>query len=240
LKVNSKNKSLTNLKIIIPVYNEEGAITEVINDWTSTLDKLEIDFLIYAFNDGSKDNTLQILQDLSKNNKKLIVVDKLNSGHGPTILKGYKENLDTEWLFQIDSDNELKANEFEKFWRQRLDFDFLIGHRIHRDSPLPRIITTAISRLTVGFFYGNRVKDVNAPFRLMRTSKFMDDILKIPANTFAPNLIVAGIANIRKLRIKQLKVTHYNRETGEVSIQKWNLLKAAFKSLLQTIAFRFK
>lgn len=231
---------MTNLKIIIPVYNEEGAITEVISDWTSTLEKLKIDFLIYVFNDGSKDNTLEILQDLSKNNDKLIVIDKPNSGHGPTILKGYKENLDAEWLFQIDSDNELRANEFEKFWKLRYDFDFLIGTRIHRDSPLPRIITTGISKLVVGFFYGNKVRDVNAPFRLMRTSKFHDDILKIPDNTFAPNLIISGIANIRKLRIKQLNVTHHHRETGEVSIKKWKLFKAAFTSLLQTIAFRFR
>ena len=231
---------MTELKVIIPVYNEEGAISEVIEDWTQTLLSLKIKFKICVFNDGSKDNTIKILNDLAAKNKHLVVVDKPNSGHGPTILKGYRENLDVTWLFQVDSDNELKASEFEKFWKLRYDFDFLIGTRIHRDSPLPRIITTGISKLVVGFFYGNKVRDVNAPFRLMRTSKFHDDILKIPDNTFAPNLIISGIANIRKLRIKQLNVTHHNRETGEVSIKKWKLFKAAFTSLLQTIAFRFR
>lgn len=228
------------LKIIIPVYNEEGAIGDVIDDWTNTLGDLKIDFQILAFNDGSKDDTSKILHQLAETNNRLKVVDKPNSGHGPTILKGYKENLDVQWLFQVDSDNELKANEFEKFWKARNDFDFLIGSRVERNSPLPRVITTGISRLVVGFFYGNRVKDVNAPFRLMRTSKFHDDILRIPDNTFAPNLIVSGIANIRKLRIKQFDVVHHNRETGEVSIKKWKLFKAAFKSLIQTIIFRFK
>jgi len=231
---------LTELKVIIPVYNEEGAISEVIEDWTQTLLSLKIKFKICVFNDGSKDNTIKILNDLAAKNKHLVVVDKPNSGHGPTILKGYRENLDVTWLFQVDSDNELKASEFEKFWELRYDFDFLIGTRIHRDSPLPRIITTAISKLIVGFIYGNIVTDVNAPFRLMRSSKFRDDIVKIPNNTFAPNLIISGIANIRKLRIKQLNVTHHNRETGEVSIKKWKLFKAAFTSLLQTIAFRFR
>ena len=227
------------LKVIIPVYNEEGAISDVIQDWTDTLYSLKIDFEIYASNDGSKDQTLSILKDLAKNNDRLRVIDKQNSGHGPTILKGYKENLDVEWLFQVDSDNELKANEFDKFWKERNDYDFLIGNRIQRNSPLPRVVTTAISRWVVGIFYGSRVKDVNAPFRLMRTSKFHDDVLRIPDNTFAPNLIVSGIANRRKIRIKQFDVTHHNRETGEVSIKKWKLFKAAFKSLIQTIAFRF-
>jgi glycosyltransferase involved in cell wall biosynthesis len=231
---------LVNLKIIIPVYNEEGAISDVIQDWTETLHSLKIDFEIHAFNDGSKDQTLKILNDLAKSNNRLKVIDKPNSGHGPTILKGYKENLDVEWLFQVDSDNELKANEFSKFWKERNDYDFLIGNRIQRNSPLPRVVTTAISRWVVGIFYGSQVKDVNAPFRLMRTSKFHDDVLKIPDDTFAPNLIISGIANIRKMRIKQLDVVHHNRETGEVSIKKWKLFKAAFKSFLQTMSFRFK
>lgn len=228
------------LKIIIPVYNEEGAISDVIEDWAKTLESLQVEYEIHAFNDGSKDNTLTILNGLAATNDRLIVVDKPNSGHGPTILKGYKENLDVQWLFQVDSDNELKANEFEQFWKARNDYDFLIGKRIQRDSPLPRIVTTTISRWVVGIFYGSRVKDVNAPFRLMRTDKFHDDVLKIPDDTFAPNLIISGIANIRKLRIKQFNVVHHNRETGEVSIKKWKLFKAAFKSFLQTMTFRFK
>lgn len=227
------------LKLIIPVYNEEGAIHEVINDWTAQLSKLKIDFKIYVFNDGSKDNTLKILQDLAKENENLVVVDKPNSGHGPTILKGYKENLDVKWLFQVDSDNELKANEFDKFWNARNDYDFLIGKRVQRNSPLPRIVTTQISRMVVNLFYGGKVTDVNAPYRLMRVEAFQNDIPKIPNDTFAPNLIIAGLASLRKMRVKQFDVTHHDRQTGEVSIKKWKLFKAAFKSFKQTIAFRF-
>lgn len=228
------------LKVIIPVYNEEGAIKFVIEDWTNKLSELNINFQIITYNDGSKDNTLPFLKSLEKENKRLKVVDKKNSGHGPTILKGYKDNLDTEWLFQVDSDNELKATEFSNFWQERDNYDFLIGKRIHRNSPLVRVITTQISSLVVGFFYGFKVKDVNAPYRLMRVSAFSSDFNKIPEDTFAPNLIVSGLASVRKLRIKQFNVTHHSRETGEVSIKKWGLFKAAFKSFLQTINFRFK
>lgn len=227
------------LKLIIPVYNEEGAIGTVIQDWTDKLTALAIDFKIYVYNDGSKDNTLQILEDIAKENPHLQVVDKANSGHGPTILKGYKENLDAEWLFQVDSDNELKAADFDQFWNAREHYDFLIGKRIHRDSPLPRVITTQISRMVVNFCYGGKVTDVNAPYRLLRVSAFKEHITKIPNDTFAPNLIVSGLASTQKMRVKEFDVTHHNRETGEVSIKKWKLFKAAFRSFRQTIAFRF-
>jgi len=230
---------LTELKIIIPVYNEEGAIETVIEDWNNHLSKLNINFKIYTYNDGSKDDTSKILHELEKKYANLVVVDKSNSGHGPTILKGYRDNLDADWLFQVDSDNELKASEFEKFWNARNEYDFLIGKRIHRNSPLVRVITTQISRMVVKLFYGAKVKDVNAPFRLLRIATFKNDIKRIPKDTFAPNLIIAGLASLRKMRVKQFDVTHYERETGEVSIKKWKLFRAAFTSFLQTIQFRF-
>jgi len=228
------------LHIIIPVYNEEGAIDDVINDWTHTLSSLHINYTIYTYNDGSKDNTLTMLQKLAKENEHLRVIDKPNSGHGPTILKGYKDNLDADWLFQIDSDNELKASHFDDLWSARSDFDFLVGSRVQRNSPLARVFITFISRLVVGLFYGNKVTDVNVPYRLMRVEAFKEDLPKIPDTTFAPNLIVTGIANRNKLRIKQCKIPHHHRETGEVSIKKWKLLKAAMRSFRQTIAFRFQ
>ncbi len=227
------------LRLIIPVYNEEEAIDIVINDWSQKFDELNIDYTICAYNDGSKDNTLQRLISLREKNPRLQVVDKKNSGHGPTILKGYKDNLDADWLFQIDSDNELRTERFHLLWEVREDYDFVIGNRVERDSPLPRVIITQISRWVVGIFYGARVKDVNMPFRLMRVEKFKQDILRIPDLTFAPNLIVTGIANIRKMRIKQFDIVHHSRETGEVSIKKWKLLKAAIQSFNQTIQFRF-
>lgn len=228
------------LKVIIPVYNEEGAIKDVIEDWVIKLTELHINFQIITYNDGSKDNTLAFLKALEKEYPTLKVVDKKNSGHGPTILKGYKDNLDAEWLFQVDSDNELKAEEFNKFWNERTNFDFLIGDRKHRDSPLVRVITTQISRIVVGLFYGAKVIDVNAPYRLMRVSAFKDEFIRIPEDTFAPNLIVSGLTSVKKLRVKQFNVMHHNRETGEVSIKKWGLFKAAFKSFKQTILYRFK
>ena len=228
------------LRLIIPVYNEEEAIDIVINDWTQKLDSLEIDYTICAYNDGSKDQTLRKLIDLAKENKRLKVIDKPNSGHGPTILKGYKDNLDADWLFQIDSDNELRTENFHLLWEAREENDFIIGNRVDRASPLPRVIITQISRWVVGIFYGFVVKDVNMPYRLMRVEKIKEDILRIPDLTFAPNLIVTGVANIRKMRIKQFDITHHSRETGEVSIKKWKLLKAAIQSFWETIKFRFK
>ncbi len=227
------------LALVIPVYNENEIIAEVIGSWHKILESLNIGFLIYVYNDGSKDNTLEILNTIKSEYPFLIIHNKINSGHGPTILKGYRENSDAGWIFQIDSDNEMTPDAFPKMWHLRDNYDFLIGRRNNRNAPLARKIISFISRAVVWIFYGKGAWDVNSPYRLMRTSAFSKVFTTIPDTTFAPNLIVTGMASKLKTRIFEVEVEHQNRKTGTVSIKKWKLFKVAFKSMIQTILFRF-
>lgn len=226
------------LCLIMPVYNEEGAIAPVIHKWTQELTRLGISFNIHVYNDGSRDGSLFILRSLALENINLIVHDKNNSGHGPTILQGYRENSNVEWIFQTDSDDEIGPESFEKLWNNRNHYDFLIGKRIRAHQPLPRKIVSSISRLAVWLFYGDTIYDVNSPYRLMRCAALKDAFISIPDDTFAPNVIISGIVALKRLRVYEIPVAQSARTTGVISIRKWELLKAAAKSLLQTIAYR--
>ncbi len=226
------------LTVVIPVYNEQEIISHVVHDWERKLEELKIDYEICLYNDGSRDNTLAVLQNITKNNKRLKVIDKKNSGHGPTILRGYNEANGT-WIFQVDSDNEMTSESFEKLWRVKENYDFLIGIRANRYSPTARKIITTISRLIVKIFYGSGVTDVNSPYRLYYKAVFKEAFQKLPYNTFAPNVILSGYACLKKLRIYEIPINCQIRKTGEVSIKKFKLLKAAIKSFYQTIKARF-
>lgn len=231
---------MKDLIVIIPVYNESEIIQEVVKDWSDCLDNLNIDYLIKVYNDGSSDNTLLKLNALKADYKNLEIIDKPNSGHGPTILKGYLNSLDSKWLFQVDSDNEITASNFERFWDIKGDYDFIIGTRINRQAPISRKIITKISNTVVGLFFGFGIMDCNAPFRLLRTEAFMQKIQTIPQDTFAPNVIVSGLAVRQKMRYKNISVTFEFRKTGEVSINKLKLLKASLRSFKQTIIYALK
>ncbi len=230
---------MTELAIIMPVYNEEGAISKVLQNWVDATKTLGIKAEIHAYNDGSKDRTSEILKKFASQEPSVIPHDKPNSGHGPTILQGYRENSHIPWLFQIDSDDELGPEQFAELWNQRHQYDFLICKRDGRYSPLPRRVITFVARCIVRVFYGSGVYDVNSPYRLMRSEKFADLFKQTPADTFAPNVIVSGYACLKKMRIYQGKASFRERTTGEVSIKKWKLAKAAMKSFAQTIGFRF-
>jgi len=230
---------MNDVAVVMPVYNEAECICDVLDDWTKELDRLAITYRLIVLNDGSKDNTAEVLLKYS-NKPYMKIIDKKNSGHGPTILQGYGIAVqDAQWVFQVDSDNEIKAEQFKKLWTEREKYDAVIGIRANRNQSLPRKIISFFSRLLVVLFYGPGVTDVNCPFRLMRAEVLKQILEHIPSITFAPNVAISGFLALKKAQVLNIEVPHSNRLTGEVSIKKWKLLKAAGKSFLQTILIRF-
>ena len=228
------------LIIVIPVYNEEGAIEAVLRDWHAVLSSLEITFVIKCYNDGSTDNTWDILTRTSETLDCIEVYNKINAGHGPTILLGYRTSLDSTWVFQVDSDNEVPAGYFQSIWNSREYYDLIIGKRIKKQVPLARKVISFVSRKSVAIVYGSRIHDVNSPFRLMRVSMLDSLIRNIPATTFAPNLLITGLAAHKGYRCLEIPVEYSVRQTGQVSIRKFKLFKVAAKAFIETIGFRLK
>ena len=227
------------LCVVMPVYNEQDAVAPVLKKWSASLNALGIDYESRPYNDGSKDNSLAVMRKAAERLASVKVKDKPNGGHGNTILTGYREAAADGfgWIFQIDSDDEMGPEKFYELWTRRDDYDFLVGIRDGRKQALPRKIISFVSRLCVRMFYGKGVWDVNTPYRLMRVSAFRDFYAQIPLTTFAPNVILSGLAARHKLRCFETRVPQHDRTTGEVSIKKWKLLKAAAKSFWQTIRF---
>ncbi len=229
------------LCVILPVYNEEAVVGDVLRKWDEELGRLGIDYVIRPYNDGSKDGSLQVMRDFAAAHKRVEVRDKANSGHGPTILTGYRDAVQDgfDWIFQIDSDDEMGPEKFGDLWSRRGDYDFLIGRRDGRIQALSRKTVSFFSRLCVRMFYGKSVWDVNSPYRLMRVSVFKEFYDAIPITTFAPNVILSGLAARHHLRCFEIWVPQRDRTTGECSMRKWKLLKAAVRSFIQTISFAF-
>ncbi len=229
---------LLDLVIVMPVYNEEACIVPVAKSWYSVLSHLNINFLIMILNDGSTDSTSEALA-VFKNNKCIEVINKKNGGHGPTILMGYRKAIQlSKWVFQCDSDNEMKADYFSILWEKRAKFDALFGLRKGRNQNISRKFISAFSRITINMLFGKGVTDVNTPFRLIRTNILKQIVGQIPDDTFAPNIIISGVLSKTRLRIYEHPVPHVTRKTGEVSIVKLKLWRFVVKSFWQTLFCR--
>ena len=228
------------LMVVMPVYNEEECIEAVVRSWREKIATLTPNFVILVLNDGSKDGTAAALQSF-EGDAQVRVINKTNSGHGPTILQGYRiAAAEAEWVFQCDSDDELPPDYFPRLWEKRAKYDALFGIRAHREQDSARRLLSAGSRLVVKTLFGRGVRDVNTPYRLLRSSILKPLAEAIPDDTFAPNIIISGVFSRRKLRIYNTPVPHENRKTGTASLTSSKVWKVAFKSLRQTLAFRDK
>jgi glycosyltransferase involved in cell wall biosynthesis len=129
------------LWVVMPAYNEEACLRDVADEWLQTLKQNYPDFIFLAFNDGSKDSTLAILNSIASKEKNFRVVDKLNSGHGQTCLEGYRIALKeaAEWILQIDSDGQCDPVYFESFLNKASEEKIIYGWRKSRDEGWRRL-----------------------------------------------------------------------------------------------------
>jgi glycosyltransferase involved in cell wall biosynthesis len=226
------------LVVVMPVYNEEACIASVIRSWLATLDRLEIAARVTVLDDGSTDSTPEALGAFASD-ARVATVRKSNSGHGPTILAGYRSAArEAAWVFQVDSDGELSPDDFAPLWRVRDQYDGIFGIRTNRAQSLGRRVVSTASRAAVRALFGPGVADVNVPFRLMRAEVLAELVERIPADTFAPNILIAGEFGRRGLRILNVPVAHQPRRTGTSSVASLRLIRLAARAGRQTIQYR--
>ena len=221
------------LYIVIPAYNEEENIVQVVEDWYPVVDARSGESRLVIVNDGSKDDTLNVLNKLKETRPKLIVLDKENGGHGSTILYGYKYALEegAEFVFQTDSDGQTKASEFDAFWDERNRYDMLIGYRNHREDGLSRIMVTKVLKLVVRICFHVKVTDANTPYRLMRSSVLKEEIKLVPEGFFLSNVLLTVLFTKHLKKIKYIPITFRPRQGGVNSINLKRIFKIGRQSL---------
>ena len=134
------------LYIVIPAYNEEKNIKNVITSWYKIIKKIGNDSKLIIINDGSKDNTYKECIKLKKKYSHLIVIDKENEGHGATILYGYNYAIKNkaDYIFQTDSDGQTIPEEFWEFWNERKKYDAIIGNRKKREEIIQKTMQSIV------------------------------------------------------------------------------------------------
>jgi dolichol-phosphate mannosyltransferase len=216
----------------MPVYNEQDTIAETVGEWATELNGRDLDYELLVYDDGSRDDSGHILEALRVRIARMTVRRQVNRGHGPTVLRGYRE-AQGEWIFQADSDGEVAPAGFHALWDARNGHDFLLGVRQGRRSPPARKVVTFGAQLTTWALFGNWIRDVNAPFRLMRRAGLAPLLPMLPADCFAPNVALTGLAARAGLRLCTLPVPH--RPSRSSSLCGPRLWRAASRAWWQTL-----
>jgi len=227
--------------LVMPAYNEEGCIAQVVRGWAVEFDRLfGQNFRLVVVNDGSRDRTGPILDEVAHSEPRLIVVHQKNAGHGGALLRGYREAvaLQPGYIFHVDSDDQFKTSDFAALWAHRAESRCILGNRLVRHDALHRLVITRILRLVLLLLYGRYLKDSNIPYRLLEARFLREALQIIPSDTFAPNIFIAVLGARLGEKLLYLPVTHEDRKTGTVSIVRWKLIRVCFRCVGELLRFR--
>ncbi len=227
---------MNTIYFVMPAYNEEANIEDVIKQWHPVCERINAEGneakLVIA-NDGSKDNTFDIMQGLQSQYPFLVPLDKPNFGHGATVLYLYRYAIahKADYIFQTDSDGQTLPEEFWQMWNNRDKFDFQIGTRGGRQDGASRVFVTKTLRLVVWLMFHVWVQDANTPFRLMRADRLQPILAVIPCDYNLANVAVSAIAVRWHYNIGWYPITFRPRQGGVNSINMKRIFKIGVKAL---------
>ena len=221
------------LYIVIPAYNEQDNIEDVVKDWYPVVEKCGADSRLVIIDDGSKDATYEKMQELAKNRPQFTPLHKENGGHGATILFGYRYAIEqgADYIFQTDSDGQTLPAEFDEFWNQREKYDMVIGHRKGRQDGFSRVVVTKVLKAVCLLCFHVSVQDANTPFRLMKAESLKKEIGLIPQDYNLSNVVVSVLFIKKGYKVKYLPITFRPRQGGVNSINIKKIIKIGQKAI---------
>ena len=202
------------LSVFFPAYNDSGTIASMVVSAVLAAGRLTPDFEVIVINDGSRDATPLLLDELARVYPQVRVIHhKGNRGYGGALRSGFA-SATKEWIFYTDGDAQYDPWEMSVLWEQKgPGIDLVNGYKISRSDPFHRIVIGRVYHNAVKLLFGLRVRDVDCDFRLMRRAIF-DRV------TLTKNSGVICLEMMKKIQdagftIAEAPVHHYHRAYGK-------------------------
>jgi dolichol-phosphate mannosyltransferase len=219
----------------MPVYNEEAAIVAAVDEVKQHVLTRVPEAELVVVDDGSRDATGRLLDEAAADDPRMTVIHQPNGGHGAALLTGLRAARG-EYLFLIDSDRQIALDDFAAAWAHvTADRDAVFGVRRRRHDPILRLYLSRLIRHSVSVLFRVKLHDPNAPFKLFRRAVWQEARDCVPDGTLAPSLFLAIVAKTRGYNILEIDVTHKERDTGQVTLRKFKLLKFCARGLSQML-----
>lgn len=221
--------SAFSLSVFFPFYNEQENIRPSVEGAIKILQNIKglSKYEIIIVDDGSKDKTKQIAEDLLKeySNIKLISHEK-NLGYGGAVVSGIR-NSSYEYIFFTDGDLQFDFKEINKLLEYIKDYQVVIGYRSPRKDSFIRLLNEKLWNILNRIFFGLKVKDIDCAFKLFKRELVADlPIMSKGAMVSAEILIKLQRKGVK---FKEVPVTHFPRKKGSPSGAKISVIFYALK-----------
>lgn len=202
------------VSIFYPCYEDWGTMGSMVLLSAQTAERLGLDYDITLVDDGSGEQTQDVLREIEARFPQVRVVHHAkNRGYGGALRSGFAAAT-REWIFYTDGDAQYDVRELDRLVeRAGPDVDVVQGYKITRHDPLHRIIIGRIYHWLVKLAFGLHLCDVDCDFRLIRRTVFDEVKLESDSGVICAEMMVkiqrAGF------RVVEVPVHHYQRAHGK-------------------------
>lgn len=224
---------LSELSVFFPAYNEEANITKTVEEAAKVLPQVASKYEIIIIDDGSRDKTGEIADQLAKENEFIRVIHHhTNQGYGASLKSGFY-NSRYSWIACTDSDGQFDFSEITNFLKRAGETDLVVGFRLNRQDPSPRKLFGWGWTKLANILLGISVKDVDCGFKLVK-KKVIEQIPKLESSRggmISPELLAK--AKKEGFKIAEVGVHHYPRKIGQQSGADLKVIINSFADLIK-------
>ncbi len=195
--------------VIIPVHNEEKSIQPLYVRLKNVLDKLPSKSEIIFVDDGSTDNTFNLIQSLSKEDPRVRGIRFLrNFKKSAAYMAGFRASRG-EVIVTMDGDLQDVPEEIPKFIEAIKNYDLVVGWKFKRKDPLVRRAASKTFNFLNSKFFGLKIHDSDCGFRAMKADVAKKLNLYGDLYRYVPALVSA-----LGYTVGEVKIEHHERKFG--------------------------
>ena len=224
------------LSFFFPAHNEEANIEGLVAEAIESLPAIAETFEIIAVNDGSRDRTQVLADELTAANPGVVraVHHSTNLGYGAALRSGFAAAR-YELVAFTDGDRQFRVEDLARL-TERLAApdrpDVVVGYRIKRADPLVRTLYARAYRLANRLFYGLAVTDVDCACKLFRREALEGVQVESDGAFFSAELLIKLRSAGRS--IVEVGVPHYPRTAGSPTGAKPQVIFRAVRDFWRT------
>lgn len=202
------------LSVVIPAYNEEGAVAATVDRIRATLASLPLRFEIVVVDDGSKDNTRRE----AKRSGARVLASSENGGYGWALKRGIAGS-DSEYIAIIDADGTYPAETLIPMLEIANTADMVIGDRSGAMSNVPLIRRPAkwLLNKLANYLADRKIPDLNSGLRVFKRDSLARFIPLLPdAFSFTTTITLCMLCT--KMQVEYIPVD-YAKRVGQSKIR---------------------
>ena len=221
------------LSVFFPAYNDAPSLPGLLEKTFLLLPQLTSDYEVIVVNDGSRDETAQVLAALRhKYGPRLrVVTHEKNMGYGAALRSGFAAAT-KELVFYTDGDGQYDPAELPKLLEQmKPDVGLVNGYKIERHDPWHRILIGRVYNAFARFLFRIRIRDIDCDYRLIRRSLLDEIRLSSTSGTICVELVRK--LELSPYRVVEVPVHHYPRLHGRSQFFRVRSLATTFLQLIR-------